>query len=138
MADIEAETLPPAFLFVYGTLKRTAAGRVHPLLKTRAEFFGCATVYGKIYQRDGYPGLVPDPGPQAVRGELYRVLDAKNLFKRLDLYEGCTAETAKTAEFLRASVEVETDRGKKLKAWAYLLTEKPEERFLISEGVFKV
>ncbi len=136
MADIEAKSPPPAFLFVYGTLKRTDAGQIHPCLKNRAEFFGCAKVFGRIYQRDGYPGLVLDHGPETVSGELYRVLDAKSLFKRLDLYEGCIAEAEGKTEFLRASVEVETERRNKLTAWVYLLTEKPEERFLIPEGVY--
>lgn len=137
MPDIEVPNPLPAFLFVYGTLKRSPDGEMHPLLKKGAEFIGCAKVHGRIYQREGYPGLVTDRGPETVSGELYRVLDSESLLPRLDAYEGCAAEAAGKNEFLRASVEVETERRNKMRAWVYLLTETPEERFLIPEGVYR-
>lgn len=137
MLATKEETHSPAFLFVYGTLKRAETGEVHPLLKKKAEFYCRAKVQGKLYQRDGYPGLVAAGGSEAVDGELYRLRDAESLLKSLDHYEGCASGPSAQAEFFRASREVKTGRGEKLTAWMYLLTDKPDERFFISEGVYR-
>lgn len=122
------------FLFVYGTLKRSDDGEVHPLLKQGAEFSGAGRVKGKLYQKENYPGLIAE-GSAEVTGELYRVTDPEGLFERLDFYEGCGP--GDEAEFLRAEKQAETEIGRTVTAWMYLLSHKPEEKFLIPEGVYR-
>jgi gamma-glutamylcyclotransferase (GGCT)/AIG2-like uncharacterized protein YtfP len=75
-------------LFVYGSLRRDAEGRAHPLL-AGATYLGAAAVRGALYQVDWYPGLVLG-GEGDVHGELYEIplahVDA--MLAALDDYEG--------------------------------------------------
>lgn len=74
-------------LFVYGTLKR--GGENHRFL-LRQEFLGPATTLAqyRIYELDGYPGMVevPHGAGVAVEGEIWAVDD--DCLKRLDVLEG--------------------------------------------------
>lgn len=75
-------------LFVYGSLRRNAEGRSHPLL-AGATYLGAAAVRGSLYQVDWYPGLVLS-GEGEVRGELYEIPLARvdGMLASLDDYEG--------------------------------------------------
>jgi gamma-glutamylcyclotransferase (GGCT)/AIG2-like uncharacterized protein YtfP len=64
-------------LFVYGSLRRDAAGRHHPLMRV-ARFVAPATVRGRLYRVSWHPGLHLDspsalgsPVASQVRGELF-------------------------------------------------------------------
>lgn len=75
-------------MFVYGSLRRDADGKVHPLLAD-ALFLGAATVSGALYQVDWYPGLVLG-SDGTVHGELYELPIDKvdHMLTSLDDYEG--------------------------------------------------
>ena len=70
-------------VFVYGTL-RAGASNHHRM--SGAEPVGRATVRGRLYRIDWYPGLVIDPAGEVVTGEVYRVTG--ELLATLDDFEG--------------------------------------------------
>lgn len=70
-------------VFVYGTLRRGGSNE-HRMAGGR--FIAPATVRGRLYHIDWYPGLVLDPQGDVVTGEIHEV-DAA-LFAALDVYEG--------------------------------------------------
>lgn len=68
-------------LFVYGSLRRDAAGRHHPLMRV-ARFVAPATVRGRLYRVSWHPGLHLDsprvsgsPVTSPVQGELFEFGD---------------------------------------------------------------
>lgn len=73
-------------IFVYGTLKRGAVNHRH--LADAVFVADAATGAGyTLYQLDGYPGMIRDPGDaNGVRGELWQVGAA--CLARLDEFEG--------------------------------------------------
>lgn len=75
-------------LYVYGSLRRDADGRQHPLL-AGATYLGAATVRGALYQVDWYPGLVLSKDG-VVHGELYEIplTHVDGMLAALDDYEG--------------------------------------------------
>jgi gamma-glutamylcyclotransferase (GGCT)/AIG2-like uncharacterized protein YtfP len=98
-------------LFVYGSLRRDAEGRPHPLLAD-AIHLGAATVPGALYRVDWYPGLVLG-GDGTVHGELYELPVDKvdHLLGALDDYEG--------GGFRRRKATVHTDGVAHADAWVY-------------------
>lgn len=91
------------WLFVYGSLRRDAAGNHHPLL-AQARFVGHATVPGALYRVTWYPGLVPDEDG-TVHGELYELPLplADRMLQVLDDYEGGGFRRRKVVATLRAT-----------------------------------
>lgn len=77
------------FIFVYGTLKR--GGLNHGHLRGQ-RFAGCARTRPefRLYELDGFPGLVPTPEDgRSIQGEIWEV-DLPCL-ARLDEFEGVGA-----------------------------------------------
>ena len=70
-------------VFVYGTLRR--GGSNHHRLDG-AEFLATATVRGRLYRIDWYPGLVADENSGEVIGEIHHV--PAKMMAALDEYEG--------------------------------------------------
>jgi gamma-glutamylaminecyclotransferase len=72
-------------IFVYGTLKR--GGSNHRFLGGQ-RFVGTARTEPafRLYQLDGYPGMVGAPGGLSIEGEIWEVDDAA--LARLDELEG--------------------------------------------------
>jgi gamma-glutamylcyclotransferase (GGCT)/AIG2-like uncharacterized protein YtfP len=70
-------------VFVYGTLRR---GGSNHFRMEGAEFLSAATVNGRLYRIDWYPGLVLDDMAADIHGEVYRV--SAEVLERLDHYEG--------------------------------------------------
>jgi gamma-glutamylcyclotransferase (GGCT)/AIG2-like uncharacterized protein YtfP len=102
------------FLFVYGTLMRTAGHAAHHLLKSNAEYMGEGYFVGKLYRVSDYPAAVASSDPDdRVFGELYRISDAQVLFAALDEYEG--------DGFLRRTVPIFGDEAVS-EAWVYVFT----------------
>lgn len=107
-------------LFVYGTLlDERFVGHLleHPVASEPAELRGFRIAELPAFQ---WPVLVAVDGAVA-SGSLYRDLSLEDL-RRLDLYEG-VAEGL----YIRLEVEVETGRGGREAAWAYL----PSDRTLV-------
>jgi gamma-glutamylcyclotransferase (GGCT)/AIG2-like uncharacterized protein YtfP len=70
-------------VFVYGTLRR---GGSNHFRMQGAEFVTAATVRGRLYGIDWYPGLVLDDSGDEVTGEIYQV--PAGLLLELDAFEG--------------------------------------------------
>jgi AIG2-like family. len=85
-----------------------------------ARFVAHGTVSGTLYDLGTYPGLHKTRNAQErVRGELYELPgpDAERRLSILDQYEG--------AEFERARVLVRLANGRRHRAWAYVLADRP-------------
>ena len=124
-------------LFVYGTLRR---GSPHPMrraLDEGAAFIGEGTVPGRLYEIDGYPGLLPPrTAEERVRGDLFRILDP-SLLDRLDDYEECSPRFPPPHEYRRVRRIVRLDDGREYSAWVYeYLFPVREERFIPSGDYF--
>lgn len=125
------------YLFVYGTLRRDGAGRMHRLLSGDAQLVGEATCRGRLYRIADYPGLVPSTAPEdLVLGEVY-VLGRPGLtLSRLDDYEGCGPRFSYPTEFVRRTQDVTLGGGRVLEAWAYLFNRSLSGLFRIESGDF--
>ncbi|MDD2761035.1 MAG: gamma-glutamylcyclotransferase [Methylomonas sp.] len=109
------------FLFVYGTLRKSPYGRLHPYLKNHAIFSGRASLPGKLYRIDHYPGAVPTPARSRHRvyGEVYRLLRPQKVLALLDEYEECSDNFAEPREYRRVAETVTLMTGQRLRAWIY-------------------
>jgi gamma-glutamylcyclotransferase (GGCT)/AIG2-like uncharacterized protein YtfP len=126
-----------ALLFVYGTLKRRSGGELHPLFAGRAEFVGAATVAGRLYLLDGYPGaLLDEAGRSLVQGELYRLHDPAAAFPDLDAYEEADTAEGTAGEYRRRVVAVTLKDGRRTEAWMYLYNRPVTEATRIVAGEF--
>jgi gamma-glutamylcyclotransferase (GGCT)/AIG2-like uncharacterized protein YtfP len=77
---------PRRYLFVYGSLKR---GEENHRFLVGQRFVGAARTARnyRMYELDGYPGMIRDGGPaESVTGELWEVTDA--CLAELDPFEG--------------------------------------------------
>jgi gamma-glutamylcyclotransferase (GGCT)/AIG2-like uncharacterized protein YtfP len=124
-----------AFLFVYGTLMRAYGDKkVHAPLSLYAEYVGLATCHGRLYEIDGYPGLVISDEAE-VCGELYQVHHSKQLFEILDEYEGYDKANSESSEYIRQIVPVcLKEDGREVSAWIYVYNWRVEERKRIYSG----
>ena len=105
-------------LFVYGTLRRSAAHPMHALLCETASPLGDAQVRGVLYRVAAYPGLVLDAGAGWVRGELYRLREP-GVLERLDVYEGVGPQDPEPHEYRRIRAVVQCLDGEEHEAWVY-------------------
>ncbi|NOT10349.1 MAG: gamma-glutamylcyclotransferase [Methylococcaceae bacterium] len=109
------------YLFVYGTLKRTSNSQEHHFLARHADFIDTARYYGKLYQIDYYPGVIPSDNPDdSVDGEVYVLRDADAVLSYLDRYEECSPEFPEPHEYCRKQQTVCLNNGTALSAWIYL------------------
>lgn len=106
-------------LFVYGTLRRSAAHPMHALLRESASLLGDARVRGVLHRVAAYPGLVLDPAAGWVHGELYRVR-ALDVLARLDEYEGAGPLDPEPHEYRRIRTVVQQTDGQEHEAWVYV------------------
>ncbi|MDT8310142.1 MAG: gamma-glutamylcyclotransferase family protein [Methylophaga sp.] len=107
------------FLFVYGTLRRHFIQNQR--LQQHAEFIAEASMRGRLYLLDGYPGAVDSTDfADNVQGELYRIRRLTALFAILDDYEQCSAKFAKPHEYHRQQRSVRLADGRQFQAWVYL------------------
>ena len=122
----------PATLFVYGTLKRRAPRRQHPLMR-EARYLARASVSGVLYDLGKYPGLMRTPrNGKRVTGELYELPDecADAMIRALDVYEG--------SEYVRQRIYVTLANGKRRAAWTYLLRRRPKSAVILQSGRFRL
>jgi gamma-glutamylcyclotransferase (GGCT)/AIG2-like uncharacterized protein YtfP len=106
-------------IFVYGTLRKNGALPIAELLENRVEFLGEASISGKIYLVDYYPGLVVnDPGLNLVHGEVYKLIDFQDL-SILDEYEGVSNIPSPKDLFKKVIVIANLRPGIAIKCLAY-------------------
>lgn len=113
----------PAFLFVYGTLMRSAATAYGSSQRRRlhaaATWLGPATVLGRLYDLGAYPGLIASTGASdLVHGELLRLDDAEAVLSWLDAYEGIVPG-APDNEYRRVEAAARPAGGECVTAWVY-------------------
>jgi len=109
------------YLFVYGSLRRGAGTSWARFLSDSATFTGMGRAAGRLFQLDGYPGMVASPsGSAQVIGEIFKMHDPSRNLPLLDEYEGCGPADPLPHEFARTIMSVETDDRQALEAWVYL------------------
>lgn len=117
-------------VFVYGTLRRGCPP--NPAVRrfwAEAEFVQMATLPGRLYLVDWYPGLV-ETGTSMVTGEVWR-LTTDTILAGLDAYEGLGGPDK--AEYARLRRYVETPVGP-VAAWVYLYQAPVREEAWIASG----
>lgn len=107
-------------LFVYGTLMSHTGTPKARQLMAEADSLGPATIAGRLYRIDWYPGLVPGDG--RVHGELVRLRDPAASLVWLDAYEGIVpGDIAQNRnEYERVRRPVTLANGDSMQAWVYL------------------
>lgn len=100
-------------LFVYGSLRASAANEASRLLAAGSRPLGPAHVRGRLLDLQGFPALVPGREGR-VDGELVQVTDPA-LWERLDAYEGVGE-----AGWYRRGLVVALCRDEPRSAWAYV------------------
>jgi len=114
------------YLFVYGTLRRHAVRtdggeRAYVQLNAAASFVERASMDGRLFEVDGYPGgCYQFAAGSRVVGELYEVDDVAGLFAALDAYEESGSLVAEPHEYQRQRVPIALDSGSVVYAWVYL------------------
>jgi len=108
-------------LFVYGTLRKTKSGIVHPYLSKSAVFIDQASIPGKLYQVDTYPGAIPAlaQSKYQIYGEVYFLLNPKHVLRVLDEYEECASHFCTPHEYQRLPETATFLDGSRIRAWVY-------------------
>ena len=130
------------YLFVYGTLLRSAAGapgeNERRRLQSAARFVAAATLQGRLYDLGNYPGLTLSQDPaELVHGELLCLFDPGASFAWLDAYEGLTPQTLATAEYRRIEVPVKPQTGRERAAWVYVYNGHGQKARRIEDGCWR-
>lgn len=114
--QLAADRVRGGVLFVYGTL--LPGGPAHRRLAGLADL-GPASVAGRLYAHEGYPGLRPPRGAhERVHGRLYGRLDAQRL-AALDRYEDAHPHARARGEYRRVSCVAARPGGRAVRAWVY-------------------
>lgn len=125
-------------LFVYGSLRKARDGSLHPLLKNQVTFIGTASLPGKLYLVDTYPGYIATPACRdfKVTGDVYRLSQPVQLLKNLDEYEECSRDFPQPHEYKRLTKSVALLDGRRLNCWVYVYNRSPTGLKPISCGDF--
>lgn len=110
------------FIFVYGTLRRTARTRMAQVLSYHSEYVGEAFMQGCLYEVQGYPGVVESSDvADKVYGELHKITNNNTLLTLLDIYEECTDDFPEPHEYVRKVLPVTLiSTGETVMAWVYV------------------
>lgn len=108
-------------VFVYGTLRR---GGSNHFRMAKAEYLSAATVRGRFYQIDWYPGIVLDAAAEGIVGEIYQVSPA--VLEELDRFEG--------PEYRRLLTQVRMPDGETVSVWVWEWTGPVDESRRITSG----
>jgi gamma-glutamylcyclotransferase (GGCT)/AIG2-like uncharacterized protein YtfP len=107
-------------LFVYGTLMSHTDTPKARQLMAEADSLGPATIAGRLYRVDWYPGLVAGEG--LVHGEVVRLRTPVPSLVWLDAYEGIVPgdDQNNRNEYARVRRPVTLADGRVVEAWVYL------------------
>ncbi len=120
---------PLQLVFVYGTLRR---GGSNHFRMVGAEFIAAATVAGRMYRIDWYPGLVLDDKGAEIHGEVYAV--EPELLAVLDVFEGLSAGEIRGSEYHRIHATVMRRDSQPVTAWVWEWIGITDEASRISDG----
>ena len=122
-------------LFVYGTLLSTGGHPKGARLQREARLIGEASIPGRLYRIERYPGLVEDSDPQLrAHGEVYALNDPAGALKWLDAYEGIVPDALGQNEYERVERPVRLVSGEQITAWVYLYRKDVARFRLIPDG----
>jgi gamma-glutamylcyclotransferase (GGCT)/AIG2-like uncharacterized protein YtfP len=102
------------WVFVYGTLR---AGASNHFRMDGGESLGPASVHGRLYAIDWYPGLVLDAAAGPVSGEVFAVAAAH--LRELDAFEGIPEGAEAGVEYRRVRARVELHSGGSRTVWLW-------------------
>lgn len=123
------------FIFVYGTLRKAFAIDMHQPLAQFCEFVSEGSMQGKLYEVEGYPGVVETNDlSDRVIGELYKIVERDALFSILDDYEMCSEHYPQPHEYLRKEIQVSTVNNQIIPAWVYIYNYSVAELQFIPSG----
>jgi gamma-glutamylcyclotransferase (GGCT)/AIG2-like uncharacterized protein YtfP len=120
-------------LFVYGTLRRGL--RLHHHLQGTV-YLGEARIAGSLHDIGTYPGLLVNPSPGWVSGELFKV--DEEMIQSLDAVEEYNPEEPERSEYLRRVVTVWTPTGVPMKAVTYIFNRDVQGFVFIDSGDYKL
>lgn len=124
----------PQYIFVYGTLMKKYQGPKPYRMEGLGKYVGDARIPGKLYEIEGYPGLVKSQEPNfSVLGEVYKLYDPENSLPKLDQYEMCSPEFPEPHEYRREITTIALN-GKTTQAWVYYYNHWVSEKKLIPSG----
>lgn len=111
------------YLFVYGTLRKTASARgnndAHQRFLSQALYCGTASVAGQLVSLGAYPALIlNDQAIHRVKGEIFKI--AEKDLQQLDAYEEVDPHSSHN-EYQRIQKDVIADCGKRYSVWVYVL-----------------
>jgi gamma-glutamylcyclotransferase (GGCT)/AIG2-like uncharacterized protein YtfP len=119
-------------LFVYGSL-HTASNPFYRLLMKNSRKIGEGTVQGNLYFLGRYPGAVITKDGNKIYGSVYLLNDLQ-LFDELDKYEEYNPLNPQGSLFIRKTVTVTGEDGKKHRAWIYVYNREVSGKRLIKSG----
>ncbi len=121
------------FLFVYGLLQSNFNNPYADLLKNNAANLGKGYCFGRLYEIDGYPGLIIDEDSKdQVYGTIYQIKN-QAIFSQLDLFEGIGERFSKPYQYMRIQIKCYQEM-QDFSAWAYVYNWSVNGKKLILSG----
>lgn len=120
---------PPETVFVYGTLRR---GGSNHFRMAGAEFVTEATVAGRLYRIDWYPGHVLDDAGDEIHGEIFTV--GAGLLAALDVFEGLSAGEIEGSEYRRVRASAIRRDSRPTEAWVWEWLGMTDESHRLADG----
>lgn len=110
------------YLFVYGSLRRTAATREHRAMLAYGDYLEDGFMKAKLSWVNGYPvaHVLNLSKVDRIEGEVYELHDAGPLFAWLDDYEDCLPSSPYPRVYQRKQYPVNLASGRVLSAWVYV------------------
>ena len=111
-------------LFAYGTLRPGHAPREIAAAVARLRPLGQGFIRGRLYELDGYPGVVLDLSAGAkIQGTIFQFPEDCDLLPQFDEYEGFDPNNPAGSLFVRQLHAVQLDTGGEAQCWIYLYNE---------------
>lgn len=124
-------------MFVYGTLRYQAKGKMSALLSGAADFVGEAHFQGKLYRIDFYPGMVESASAEdQVVGDVFKLCRPDATLPALDDYECVGPSFEEPNEYERCRRMVTLTDGRQVACWVYLYRHSVAGKALIADGDF--
>jgi gamma-glutamylcyclotransferase (GGCT)/AIG2-like uncharacterized protein YtfP len=125
-------------LFVYGTLRSSRIQSVIPELAPYMKKKGMGYVKAKLFDIGEYPAAINSGKTDKVFGEIIEITPDKLKFvlNALDEYEEVDKNPSKSL-FNRKMTMVNTDEGKRIRAWIYWYNKNVDGFKEIKGGIYK-
>ena len=121
-------------IFVYGTLRKGFPHPMAELLVSQAEYVGSATAPGKLYDLGPYPAAIfSEESPYRVKGDLFRIADAKHLIPLLDEYEDYRPDDPENSLYKRVLIKAYC-KEVVLVVWGYTYLSSPPSEGWVRAG----